>query len=446
MATFLGKFIINNDISLNGNITISGNVNGGAYSSGSLATTNGNVNIIGNLNTTGNINGLQVRGSLTSVNIGYQSTLYLQTYGGANNTAVGYQSLCNTTSGNNNTAIGCGTLSSNTLGSNNTAVGLNALSTNGGVNNTAVGYNSCATGSYSYSTAIGYSSLPTQSNQVMLGTPAEVVVCPNKLGVGITNPQYPIDISGNFNITSAVPIIPISSSSNISSTNTYLSSSNGPTGCINILNTSMPPVSATGDRSVFLNVHRYGRSGYWWDSFVNFASGPSVGSNNGSTLDINLGMVNITGPNYTTYLTAMTLTTKDSIGASGHAYVGINKYNPQVALDVGGTINYTGSIAASSDYRIKGNVVSLNDLSYNVDNLKPIKYINKNINNEDMGFFAHEIQEYFPFLVSGVKDGEHMQTVNYTGLIALLVKEIQDLKKDNIQLKNRMNNIEQKIV
>ena len=46
-----------------------------------------------------------------------------------------------------------------------------------------------------------------------------------------------------------------------------------------------------------------------------------------------------------------------------------------------------------------------------------------------MGFIAHELQEHFPFLVSGEKDGAENQSVNYIGLIALLVKEIQELKE-----------------
>jgi flagellar biosynthesis chaperone FliJ len=46
-----------------------------------------------------------------------------------------------------------------------------------------------------------------------------------------------------------------------------------------------------------------------------------------------------------------------------------------------------------------------------------------------MGFLAHEVQEIFPFLVNGEKDGLSYQSVNYNGFIALLVKEIQDLKK-----------------
>jgi ADP-heptose:LPS heptosyltransferase len=43
---------------------------------------------------------------------------------------------------------------------------------------------------------------------------------------------------------------------------------------------------------------------------------------------------------------------------------------------------------------------------YSVDNLKPIKYFNKKSGKEDIGFIAHEVQENFPCLVTGEKDGE----------------------------------------
>jgi flagellar biosynthesis chaperone FliJ len=63
--------------------------------------------------------------------------------------------------------------------------------------------------------------------------------------------------------------------------------------------------------------------------------------------------------------------------------------------------------------------------------------------NHDMGFLAHEVQEHYPFLVDGDKDGENNQSVNYNGFIALLVKEIQTLKSDVQTLKNEVNSLKQ---
>jgi hypothetical protein len=58
-------------------------------------------------------------------------------------------------------------------------------------------------------------------------------------------------------------------------------------------------------------------------------------------------------------------------------------------------------------------------------------------NTQDFGLIAHEIQKEFPSLVSGEKNGETNQSVNYTGLIAILIKEIQELKVE-VQLLKQM--------
>ena len=104
-------------------------------------------------------------------------------------------------------------------------------------------------------------------------------------------------------------------------------------------------------------------------------------------------------------------------------------YNPAngYALDVSGNVNAT-SYNTSSDYRIKENVVSL-DESFKVDQLRPVTYKNVHSGKQDIGLIAHELQQEYPFLVTGVKDGENLQSVNYIGLIGILIKEIQELKE-----------------
>ena len=110
-------------------------------------------------------------------------------------------------------------------------------------------------------------------------------------------------------------------------------------------------------------------------------------------------------------------------------------------LYVTGTASYinvltTGTLNGVSDYRIKENVVSL-DKTVVVDSLKPIYYVNKITNSHDFGFIAHEVQEHFPSLVTGEKDGEKLQSINYTGFISILVKEIQELKERVLSLENK---------
>jgi len=93
------------------------------------------------------------------------------------------------------------------------------------------------------------------------------------------------------------------------------------------------------------------------------------------------------------------------------------------------------SFTSASDYRLKKDVVTL-DETFTVDKLRPVTYNNTKLEKQDIGLIAHEVQEIYPFLVTGEKDGENLQTVNYTGLIGILIKEIQELKERVKKLEN----------
>ena len=102
------------------------------------------------------------------------------------------------------------------------------------------------------------------------------------------------------------------------------------------------------------------------------------------------------------------------------------------------------SFNATSDYRIKSNIQQIENT---IDILKPIKYFNIKTQKFDIGFLAHELQEHYPYLVSGNKDevdenGEPVyQSINYIGLIGILVKEIQNMKTEIKYLRETMQNI-----
>jgi hypothetical protein len=101
-----------------------------------------------------------------------------------------------------------------------------------------------------------------------------------------------------------------------------------------------------------------------------------------------------------------------------------------------GSLNLTsGSVTAvsfnaTSDYRLKYDIQTISGSYYTVDNLRPVTYSFKLSQEPHIGFIAHELQEHFPTAVHGEKDGIGMQSVNYAEIIPVLVKEIQELKKD----------------
>lgn len=122
--------------------------------------------------------------------------------------------------------------------------------------------------------------------------------------------------------------------------------------------------------------------------------------------------------------------TEQTAGGSTSFYAGNDSYATQNVTVI------SGSFSASSDYRIKENIESLPE-SITIDHLNPIIYTQKETNKKNIGFLAHEVQEVFPFLVEGIKDGPNMQSLNYIGLIGVLTKEIQELKKrvEKLELK-----------
>lgn len=94
---------------------------------------------------------------------------------------------------------------------------------------------------------------------------------------------------------------------------------------------------------------------------------------------------------------------------------------------INGTIN-TNEIVIGSDYRLKTNIKPL-DNTFVVDHLRPVEYNKNNCDKKEIGFIAHELQNVYPDFVTGSKDSEAMQNVNYNNLIGILVNEIQMLKK-----------------
>jgi hypothetical protein len=123
------------------------------------------------------------------------------------------------------------------------------------------------------------------------------------------------------------------------------------------------------------------------------------------------------------------------------AYQGSTNHSNSTAIGTGALISASNQVQlgfnctaqatsfnATSDYREKDNVMEL-DETFTVDTLRPVVYDFKPLGKKHIGFIAHEVQEFYPFLVSGEKDGPHSQSMNYNGFIGILTKEIQVLKK-----------------
>ena len=92
---------------------------------------------------------------------------------------------------------------------------------------------------------------------------------------------------------------------------------------------------------------------------------------------------------------------------------------------------------STSDYRLKEDLSEFNALEL-VNKVSVYDFAWKNGNGREMGVLAHELQQAFPYLVSGHKDevdsnGQPViQRVNYAKLVPVLLKAIQE---QQLQLK-----------
>jgi len=100
-------------------------------------------------------------------------------------------------------------------------------------------------------------------------------------------------------------------------------------------------------------------------------------------------------------------------------------------FDTYGNIVLATSYVTSSDYRLKEDV---QPVYQSVDQLRPVQYLNTITNRQNMGFIAHEVQEIYPYLVNHEKDGAELQSINYNAIISILVKEVQDMKREVAEL------------
>jgi len=93
-----------------------------------------------------------------------------------------------------------------------------------------------------------------------------------------------------------------------------------------------------------------------------------------------------------------------------------------------------------SDYRLKEDLKEFSGLSL-VTDMKVYDFKWKEQDERNYGFMAHELQEILPYVVTGTKDGMfegelQMQGVDYSKLVPILVKAIQEQQQQIDKLKN----------
>jgi hypothetical protein len=106
-----------------------------------------------------------------------------------------------------------------------------------------------------------------------------------------------------------------------------------------------------------------------------------------------------------------------------------------------GNIQRVGTTSAvayntTSDYRLKEDFKQIKGLDL-VSKIKVYDFKWKDNDARMDGVIAHELQEVIPYAVSGEKDAEEMQSVDYSKLVPILVQAIQELNDKINKLENK---------
>jgi len=103
----------------------------------------------------------------------------------------------------------------------------------------------------------------------------------------------------------------------------------------------------------------------------------------------------------------------------------------RIYSDATGTLYVT-----SSDYRLKQDYKDYSGLDL-INKIKTYDYEWKADKSRAYGVIAHELQSVIKYAVTGVKDGKEMQGVDYSKIVPILIKAIQEQQTQIEQLKNK---------
>lgn len=128
-------------------------------------------------------------------------------------------------------------------------------------------------------------------------------------------------------------------------------------------------------------------------------------------------------------------------GALDTKRVGINDSTPSYTLEITGDGAYTGVAYDISDRRRKADIKSLAEESAHLMALAPVSFVMKDDSQRQLeyGFIAQDVAKIYPDVVKTAADTDQSLSLNYVGLIAPMVKSIQERQ---VQLEDNQQKID----
>jgi hypothetical protein len=116
--------------------------------------------------------------------------------------------------------------------------------------------------------------------------------------------------------------------------------------------------------------------------------------------------------------------------------VGVGTTIPSTALQVSGTITCV-DVNSTSDINLKENIHQIKNPLDKVIQINGVGFRWKDSKEEAIGVIAQDIEEVIPELV---KISNGTKTVNYNGLVGVLIEAIKEQQRQIEELKKQINN------
>lgn len=132
------------------------------------------------------------------------------------------------------------------------------------------------------------------------------------------------------------------------------------------------------------------------------------------------------------------------INNEGNVVIGADSDTPtlEYKLTVEGDIKATGTILQSSDERLKENISHIDNALDRLNSIDGTIYNLKGIPGNKLGVIAQEVEKVVPEVV--VSDRNHYLSVDYNGLVALLISAVNEQNSIINDLEQRISALENK--
>lgn len=253
----------------------------------------------------------------------------------------------------------------------------------------------------------------------------------NRVGIGTSLPTQDLHVEGNIYvsgiITAAQPISgTIENASKLALTSTPVDSVTYP----------LFAADSTGNQSVFSD------SDITWDATNNRFTSPIIRATTQLELldadELHFGSAPDVKVSYAGTENVLNFRMESTVN-----YISFNDgATERTKLFKSGGADFTTGIVTATDFnsasdeRLKTNIQTIEDPLEKVLQIRGVNFEWKENNRKSCGVIAQEVQSIFPELVI---DGE-IKTVNYNGLIGVLIESIKELKSEIEELKEKINN------